>query len=241
MSETAELNQNPVLPEPPVAQAPAPPITELPLQPPAPESPQPDGATQDEVALSVEIVQLWQVHQDCQSAIKQETQQFRSLRSELGRLLHQMKALLAKPGRGGEWSGWLRERRIPRATADRLVSKYERFLNPDGNCLTAQFAEPTEQEIQNLLDKVAPKLRRVLRTPASAFKFIELLTCLFALGHQATEGGLVIAKPSQKTELAEPMQELQHEPVESPVEPVPVVADAPADANSESMGTTTAS
>jgi hypothetical protein len=230
MIEATDQIQNPVLPESPVAELPALSLTELPPQAPDPEIPQHDGESQTEAALTTEIVQLWQVHQDCQSAIKQETQQFRSLRSELGRLLHQMKALLAKPGRGGEWSGWLRERRIPRATADRLASKYERFLNPDGNCLTAQFTEPTEAEIQSLFDKIAPKLRRALRSPQSAYRFAELLVSSLALEREDTEEGFTVLKPSAQMTGQQPV------PDETQVEPVPVSTDIPAEGSVESAG-----
>jgi hypothetical protein len=240
MSETAEQIQNPVLPEPPVAELPAPSLSEFPPQAPAPEVSQPDGASQDEANLSAETVQLWQVHQDCQTAIKHETQQFRSLRGELGRLLHQMKALLSTPGRNGKWSSWLKERRIPRATADRLVLKFERSLHPDSNCLSESITEPTEAEIQTLLDRLLPKLRKALPTPASSYKFIELLVSSLTLVHQASEEGLTIVKPVQKTAVVEPVQEAQHEPVEAPAEPVPVIADVPVETHSESAGTSMA-
>ena len=234
MSEIAEQIQNPVIPEPPVVEVPAPSLREIPPQNPTPEISHPDGGeSQAEAALTSEIVQLWQVHQDCQSAIKQETQEFRSLRSELGRLLHQMKALLAKPGRGGEWSAWLRERRIPRATADRLVLKFERSLQPDGNRLTAQFTELTDAEIQSLFDKLAPKLHKLLRTTGSAYKFIELLAASFEeLHRRITDEGILIPNPAQP---AQTVVE-QSEPEESQAEPVPVVAQVPVESHPESIG-----
>ena len=57
--------------------------------------------------------------------------------------------------------------------------------------------------------------------PRSAYQF-ELMT----------EEALVLVKPFHKTELVEPVEESQHEPVESSVEPVPVVADVQADPQS---------
>lgn len=232
MSETAEQIQDPILPEPLVVDVPAPSLTEIPPQAPAPEPEilHPAATSPDESVLTSQIVQLWLVHQDCQSAIKQETQQFRSLRSELGKRLHQMKALLARPGRSGGWSAWLKERRIPRATADRLVTKFERSLNPDGNCLTAQFTEPTDQEIQSLLDKLLPKLRRVLKTPASAYRFLDLLSSSFALIRKDTEEGLVVVKPGAHVAVE------QSPPAEAQAEPVPVTADVPAESIVESTG-----
>ena len=109
-----------------------------------------------------------------------------------------MKELLARPGRNGQWSAWLKERAIPRATADRLALKYEQSLHPHANCLTESISEPTEDEIEKLFAKVFPKLRRVLRTPQSQFRFVELLTSAYnGVDHRMTEEGLLIVKPSQ--------------------------------------------
>ena len=92
-----------------------------------------------------------------------------------------MKALLARPGRGGQWSSWLKDHKIARSTADRLVAKHERSLNPASNCPTEAIPEPTDEEIKALLDKIAPKLRRALPTPLSAYHFLDLLVSSLAL------------------------------------------------------------
>jgi len=162
------------------------------------EAPQAESPSQDESVLTDQIVQLWQVHRDYQTSIKHKTQEFRSLRAELGKQLAEMKQVLVKPGRNGQWSAFLKEHQIPRATADRLVQKYERSLHPHANCLTEQFAEPTEEEIQKVFFKVFPKLRRVLRTPSSLYRFVDLLTLSCdGTGRRVTEEGILIMKPSQ--------------------------------------------
>jgi len=232
MLETPDQIQTPIHVESPTP--------DLPAQSPEPETPAPEDAAQDETALTAEISELWRLHSDYKGSIKMQTENLRSLRAELGKRLSEMKQVLAKPGRSGGWSAWLKERQISRATADRLVLKFERSLNPAGNCLTAQFTEPTEAEIQTLLDKVAPKLRRVLRTPASAYRFVELLVSSLALDYQAREGGLLIVKPSQETGLVETVPEAQGESIESAAEPVPVIAEIQAEVDSESMGTSAA-
>jgi hypothetical protein len=219
MLETAEQIQTPVLPECPVL--------EITLQSPVPEAPQPGSPSQDENILCAEIEQLWQVHNDYKTSIKHESQSLRALRVELGKKLAEMKQVLAKPGRGGQWSSWLKERKIPRATADRLVSKYECSLNPDGNCLTESISEPTEAEIQSLLDKIASRLRRVLRTRNSVYRFVDLVASSFALERQEAEVGLVIVKPFQETAVAE------HVPAEVTVEPVSPIGDVVEQANSD--------
>jgi hypothetical protein len=189
MLEISDQIQNPVLPESPVP--------EIPPQCPASEIPQPDGAP-DEAALTAEIAQLWQIHSDYKTSIKHQSEGLRTLRTELGKKLSDMKRILARPGRGGEWSGWLKQRKISRATADRLVLQFERSLNPDGNCLTESICEPTEEEIQNLLERLLPKLRRVLRTPQSTYRFLDLMTSVYhGVDRRASEDGILIVKPCQ--------------------------------------------
>ncbi len=162
------------------------------------KTPEADNSSQDEGALTAEIVQLWQVHGDWQRSIKHETEQFRAIRSELGKLLHQVKELLARPGRNGQWCSWLKDREIPRATADRLVQKYVRSLRPPANCLIESISEPTEEEIEKAFFKVLPKLRRVLRTPQGFYRFVDLLTLSFdGIGRRVTEEGILIVKPSE--------------------------------------------
>jgi hypothetical protein len=168
------------------------------LDSPISETPQADGPPQDEGALTTEIVQLWQVHGDYQKSIKHDTEKFRVLRNELGKLLHQMKGLLARPGRGGQWSAWLKEREIPRSTADRLVQRYEHSLNPNVNRTIGSISELTEEEIQKLFFKVLRKLRPVLRTQQSVYRFVDLLT-LSCDGtvRRVTEEGILVIKPTQ--------------------------------------------
>ncbi|HEV2399567.1 MAG TPA: hypothetical protein VGS27_21665 [Candidatus Sulfotelmatobacter sp.] len=221
MSEITEQIPNPALPEPPV--------TEIPAQSPELQTPEPDGSDENEAALVAEITELWRLHVDYSVSMRHQAQNLRSLRAELGKKLSDMKQTLAKPGRNGQWSGWLKERRIPRATADRLVLKYDRSLNPDGNCLNESISEPTEEEIQTLLDKVAPKLRRVLRTPASAYRFIDLLSSSLALNRKESEEGFTMLRPYAHT------PETNSEVAESSVEPSPTPIDALAGQSLETM------
>jgi hypothetical protein len=87
-----------------------------------------------------------------------------------------MKQILAKPGRGGQWSSFLVERQIPRATADRLVARHLRSLDPNANCATEELAEPTDDDVQKLFNAVWPKLRRTLRSRQSVDLFVSLLS-----------------------------------------------------------------
>jgi hypothetical protein len=56
-------------------------------------------------------------------------------------------------------------------------------------------------------------MRRVLRTPQSVYKFIELLPSSFeGVERRATSEGLVIVKPVQKAGVVDAVREAQHEP-----------------------------
>lgn len=224
MTETTEQIENPVL-----AESPLPEITTL---SPAPDVPQPDG-TPDEGTLTAEISELWRLHGDYTASMRSQSQNLRSLRSELGKRLSEMKQLLARPGRNGQWSAWLKERKISRATADRLVLRHERSQQPDSNRLTEAISEPTEEEIKSLFDKIAPKLRKALPTPKSIYHFVEILSASFdGVERRITEEGILILSPAAPAQT--PLE--QSAPAEAQEGSVPVTADVTAKEIVESTG-----
>jgi hypothetical protein len=121
------------------------------------EMPAAVGAMEDETFLGYEISQLWDIHTSYQDSIKQENHKLRTIRDDLGKLLFHMKQVLAKPGRNGGWSSFLKERRIPRASADRLVARHLQSLNPDANRLSEAASEPTDEEVQKLFNSMRPE------------------------------------------------------------------------------------
>jgi hypothetical protein len=141
-----------------------------------PEFPEATSESPCEQMLGEAITSLWSAHLNAKHAARATNDELRALRVKLGEQLCRMKEVLAKPGRDGQWSGFLRERGIPRATADRLVARHQRALNPDENCLTEADREPTDEEVQRLFIAVWPKLRRTLRSQQSVLLFVDLLT-----------------------------------------------------------------
>ena len=126
--------------------------------------------------LEEAITNLWSAHVNAKNAARATNEELRALRARLGERLCRMKAVLVKPGCDGQWSGFLREHNIPRATADRLVGRYLRSLNPDANCVSEPVSEPTDEDVQKLFVAVWPKLRRTLRSQQSVLLFADLLT-----------------------------------------------------------------
>jgi hypothetical protein len=146
-----------------------------------------------------EIASLWSAHQNAKIAARATKAELHEIRARLGEQLCRMKQGLAQPGRSGQWSSFLRERGIPRATADRLVSCHLRLLSPDANRPSEAVSEPTEEDVQRLFLSIWPRLRRSLRSRQSLQLFVDLLTSKFECG-EATDGEiLVIASPTATT------------------------------------------
>lgn len=144
------------------------------------------------------ITNLWSARVNAKNAARATNEELRVLRAKLGEQLCRMKEVLAKPGCDGQWSGFLREHNIPRATADRLVGRHLRSLVPNANCVTEPVSEPTEEEVQRLFIAVWPKLRRTLRSQQSVLLFVDLLTSHFK-GGEATVHGTPADMPTTAT------------------------------------------
>lgn len=153
--------------------------------------------TEHESGMGDQIATLWSAHVNAKRSAKSTNEELRAIRAKLGRQLHEMKSFLAKPGRGGQWSSFLEQRNIPRATADRLVARHQMSLDPDANRLTEPVCEPTEAEVQKLFTHMWPKLRRTLRSQQSVELFVHLLTSSHqhsAGADQSNPGGLPSAE-----------------------------------------------
>lgn len=148
----------------------------------------------DESLLEQEISSLWSEHVCAQTTQRATSKELRFIRTALAEKLHSMKALLCRPGCGGEWSGWLQGRGIPRSTADRLVARHEESLNgADANLLSG--STKPQDEVEALLQSVLPRLRRVLTTEAMAYRFIWELVKEFNVLRWVSGDGLELAQP----------------------------------------------
>jgi hypothetical protein len=132
--------------------------------------------SQNEQTLEKAITGLWSAHLHAKNTARATKDELHAIRARLGEQLSEMKKLLASPGRDGQWSGFLRNRQIPRATADRLVARHQRSLNPDANRLSEPVSESTDEEVQRLFIAVWPRLRRTLKSEKSLQLFVDLLT-----------------------------------------------------------------
>ena len=162
-----------------------------------PVSAQPDDAV-IETQLAHEISTLWSDHVRLSADRKVTSKELRLLRARLAQRLHEMKALLARPGRGGEWRGWLRERGIPRSSADRLAARYSETLGSgnEGNVPTGAIPEPATPTAEKLAAAVwSSSLRKVLVTGESVFWFLASIAQISGIPHERRQEGLMVFNP----------------------------------------------
>jgi hypothetical protein len=146
--------------------------------------------------LGEAITSLWSAHLNAKHAARATNEELRTIRAKLGEQLSEMKKLLAKPGRGGQWSAFLLEKGIPRASGDRLVARHLRSLDPSANCVTEELSEPTDEDVQKLFIAVWPKIRRTLRSRQSVDLFVRLLTAHCESGDMRVQESPVVTQPT---------------------------------------------
>jgi hypothetical protein len=157
-----------------------------------------DGAV--ETRLAQEISELWSSHVRLSGDRKVTSKELRLIRARLAQRLHEMKAMLAHPGRGGEWRGWLRERGIPRSTADRLVTRYAETLEgQNGNCFSEAIPEPAPPTAQELANGAWHRVGKALPTDELVIRFIGCIAEISGVKHERRDEGLVIFNPVPKT------------------------------------------
>jgi len=148
-----------------------------------------------EQQLTTDINALWNFHVQAQNTVATTKEELKVIRHKLGERLHEMKRLLARPGRNGEWSPFLKEHKIPRTTADRLVAAHERLLAPETNCTAGAIDKPTVQDIQRLFTSIRPRLAKILTTQESVYAFILCLINRASLPYERRDEGILLFHP----------------------------------------------
>jgi predicted nucleic acid-binding protein len=107
----------------------------------------------------------------------------------LAELLFRMKQKLSRLGRNGQWSLWLRQQRIQRSTADRLVAQYAESHGLTEDLRHREIIEPLQGNVCLAASRVFKRLKNMLKTPRSRMTFIRVLGDLFQLSVDL-EGGV---------------------------------------------------
>ena len=109
----------------------------------------------------------------------------------LAELLFRRKQMLSRIGRNGQWSLWLRQFRISRSTADRLVGQYAESHGLAGELRHREIIEPFEGNVCIAAIRTCKRLKNMLSTPRSRMMFINSLANRFGLGVDFVGDGYV--------------------------------------------------
>jgi hypothetical protein len=173
--------------------------------PPALQSPDysPDELD-NETFLTQSIVDLWETRQCYEEEVESDRRRMRHLNGTLGQMLFNLKAILARPGRNGQWSRWLADRNIARSSADRLVNHFAKSIGLKSPLGAIPGQEPTEAEIGKLFGAVWLRLERKLTTPQSIYDFLCCLITRSGLPHHYQPTGVLIIDPAKVAAPEEP-------------------------------------
>jgi hypothetical protein len=153
------------------------------------------GPSDNEEKLAKEIRDLWTAHEGAQAAATKTKAEIKEVRERLSERLCQMKQLLAKPGRRGGWSSFLRVEGFAKATADRLVRKHQAPSGPQPNVVSEEVSEPTEADVERFFESLVPRLEQRLATARAAYRFLLRFVCHFELGHGMQDTGILVLEP----------------------------------------------
>jgi hypothetical protein len=193
-----------------------------------PGTTRPDG-TEIETQLTEEISTLWSDHVRLSADRKATSKELRQIRASLAERLSGMKSLLSRPGRVGQWRGWLRQQGIPRSTADRLVSRHaETLVGDNGNVPTGAISEPGEANAEKLAKNVWLRFGKLLTTHESILRFIGCIVTASGVAHEQREEGLVIFYPVPKPADELPGSVSVARPVPQPSDEAPAITKEPA-------------
>jgi hypothetical protein len=192
-----------------------------------PDPTQPDdGAI--ETQLTNQISSLWVENTRLSADRKATTRELRQIRASLAERLYEMKSLLSRPGRGGEWRGWLREQGIPRSSADRLCARHGETLDiENGNVPSGAITEQEEANADKLAKSVWQRFGKFLSIDEAAFQFIDRIAELSGVGHERRAEGLLILNPAPKPSDELPATAPEIDPAPQPSEEVSVITEEP--------------
>jgi hypothetical protein len=165
---------------------------------------QPDATQPDDTALETQLTEairtLWDKHLSFSADRKATSKELSQIRIDLAEKLAAMKSLLARPGRGGQWHSWLRERGIPRSSADRWVLRHSESLDtqkeiaPSG----AIFKPVTDCAGSRLAKHLWPQIMTFLTKEDSVLQFIGGIARVSGINFQWRARGLMIFYPVPK-------------------------------------------
>ena len=163
----------------------------IPCQPEVTINPDHAAKAEEEIIAS-DIASTWRKYRQLQGSVKKSQNKLQSLGQSLGEALFGMKAMLAKPGRNGSWSQFLRKNKIPRTSGDRLVRAYERSINSGVNCTVGAIQPLTQDSVHKLCAAIWARSHKKLTSYELTYMFLCEMAVVSGTRHEVREGGVFL-------------------------------------------------
>lgn len=170
-----------------------------------------------------EIVNRWHHREQSRHLKDLHEREMLELDAVLAELLFRRKQTLCRYGRNGQWSRWLRQQKISRSTADRLVAQYAASYGLADELRHREIVEPLRPSIGVTAIRVVKRVKKLLNTPRSRMTFLSCLADLFGLGVETKEDGsmlLSLRSPSNETASSDRVPNVMHVLEDGSVAPV---------------------
>jgi hypothetical protein len=145
----------------------------------------------DDKFVAGEIVNRWFHREQARRLKDLHESEMLEFDATLGELLFRKKQMLCRLGRNGQWSLWLRQQRISRSTADRLVAQYAASYGLTDELRHREIIEPLQGNVCLAASRVRKRLKNMLSTPRSRMMFLSSLADSFGLGVDFGDDGSV--------------------------------------------------
>ena len=145
----------------------------------------------DDKFVAGEIVNRWFHREQSRRLMNLHETEMLEFDAVLAELLFRMKQKLSRIGRTGQSSGWLRQERIARSTADRLVAQCAESHGLTDDLRHREIAEPLEGNVCSAAQRTYKRLKNMLSTPRSRLMFLTCLADSFGLGVDSELDGSV--------------------------------------------------
>jgi len=145
--------------------------------------------------LSGEIVFQWFNRKCHQREMSGQQAELSRMDGVLSGLMYEQKKRLSRLGRNGEWSRWLKQHNIPRATADRLVLEHVEFFGLQSELPKRERPEPLEGNISQAAYRVSDRHEQMLKSPRSRMMFLTCLADRLGVSVEFGEEGAIRLSP----------------------------------------------
>lgn len=160
----------------------------------------------DDQWVPAEVVNRWHHREQSRHLRDLHEREMLEFDAVLAELLYRRKQTLCRLGRNGQWSRWLKEQRISRSTADRLVEQYAASYGLVDELCHRESAEPLEGNVCLAAQRTHKRLKKMLGTPQSRITFLRCMANLFGLEVELSGDGsvlLTLSPPSNEGVLSD--------------------------------------